>query len=70
MFGSAALPDALAAPWEQLVDRLLRPSPLFASDDGSVWRLAAWDAGTLPLDRAEFAVLAWKRLGLRRAVTG
>jgi len=64
MFGSAALPDALPAPWEQLVDQLLRPSPLFASDDGGVWRLAAWDAGALPLDRAEFAVVDVETTGL------
>jgi len=64
MFGSAALPDALAAPWEKLVDRLLRPSPLFTSDDGGVWRLAAWDAGALPLDRAEFAVVDVETTGL------
>ncbi len=64
IFGSVSTPQSTASPWTQLVDQLLQPSPLFASDDAGRWRLAAWDARMHGLGDVEFVVLDVETTGL------
>jgi DNA polymerase-3 subunit epsilon len=64
IFGSSPLLAGMASPWERLVEQLLRPSPVFARDNESNWRLAIWDAVSRSLDELEFVVLDVETTGL------
>jgi DNA polymerase III subunit epsilon len=64
MFGSSPLPAGIPSPWTRLVERLLRPSPVFAQDADGRWGLAAWSLAVRSLDNVEFVVLDVETTGL------
>jgi len=63
-FGVASTASGSPSPWERMLDQLLLASPAFACDDRGYWRLASWDARTLPLDVAEFVSVDVETTGL------
>ena len=61
--GGMRLPGGVN-PWAPMLERLLRPSPLFACDDEGYWRLTAWDVARQSLTEVEFVVLDVETTGL------
>ena len=64
IFGMVPGAAGTPSPWELLVERLLRSSSAFVSDESGYWRLAEWDARTLSLDAAEFVAVDVETTGL------
>jgi len=62
-----AVGGLLAGPWIAMLERLLRPSPLFVGEGaGAVahWGLAAWATARQPLSELEFVVVDVETTGL------
>ncbi|MBF6590812.1 MAG: 3'-5' exoribonuclease, partial [Ktedonobacterales bacterium] len=64
VFGVGGALPGVIGPWVVMLDRLLRSSPMFASDAEARWCLAAWEAAAQRLEEVEFAVVDVETTGL------